>query len=105
LIASYNDHAEETGWEATVPIRKPISTAAQDVEGEDPYVYEKITEAYLALRYGYIEGFFYKVEGTKQVYQCVDGYLEKVSASAPGKEPVILLPEGYIEWELNRDRG
>ncbi|MBR5279562.1 MAG: hypothetical protein IKU26_01150 [Clostridia bacterium] len=105
MIPSYNDHAEETGWEATVPIRKGAEGSAPDVEGEDPYVYEKITEAYLALRYGYIEGFFYKVEGTKQVYQCVDGYLEKVSASAPGKEPVILLPEGYIEWELNRDRG
>ncbi len=105
MIPSYNDHAEETGWEATVPIRNGAKGSAPDMEGEDPYVYEKITEAYLALRYGYIEGFFYKVEGTKQVYQCVDGYLEKVSASAPGKEPVILLPEGYIEWELNRDRG
>ncbi len=107
MIPSYNDHAEETGWEATTPIRPAISSAAQDVPGEDPYVYEKITEAYLALRYGYIEGFFYQVENTKQVYQCVDGYLEKVKASAAedAGEPVILLPKGYIEWELNRDRG
>lgn len=105
MIPSYNDHAEETGWEATTPIREGAEGSAKDYPGEDPYVYEKITEAYLALRYGYIEGFFYKVEGTKQVYQCVNGYLEKVSASANGKEPVILLPEGYIEWELNRNRG
>ena len=105
MIPSYNDHAEETGWEATVPIRKGAEGSAPDVEGEDPYVYEKITEAYLALRYGYIEGFFYKVEGTTQVYQCVDGSLDKVSSDAPGKEPVILLPKGYITWELNRNRG
>ena len=107
MIASYNDHAEETGWEATTPIRKPIASAGQDCEGEDPYVYEKITEAYLALRYGYIEGFYYQVENTKQVYQCVNGYLEKVKSTAAEKagEPVILLPEGYIEWELTRDRG
>ncbi len=105
MIPSYNDHAEETGWEATTPIRKGAEGSAPDVEGEDPYVYEKITEAYLALRYGYIEGFFYKIEGTTQVYQCKEGYLEKVSADAPGREPVILLPEGYMEWELSRNRG
>lgn len=106
MIASYNDHAEETGWEATTPIRPAIASAAQDVPGEDPYVYEKITEAYLALRYGYIEGFFYQVENTKQVYQCVNGYLEKVKSSAAqdAGEPIILLPQGYIEWELNRNR-
>ena len=54
-----------------------------------------------------IEGFFYKVEGTKQLYQCVNGYLTKVKASAAetAGEPVILLPEGYIEWELNRNRA
>ncbi len=104
MIPSYNDHAEETGWEATTPIRPAIDFAAQDVKGEDPYVYEKITEAYLALRYGYIEGFFYKVENTTQIYQCVNGYLEKVKDSKVGKEPVILLPEGYMEWELARNR-
>ena len=105
MLPSYNDHCEETGWEATIPMKPPLPNQEQDVEGADPYLYEKITEAYLALRYGYIEGFFYKVEGTKQVYQCVDGYLEKVKDSAAGKEPVILLPEGYMEWELERDRG
>ncbi len=107
MIPSYNDHAEETGWEATMPIRPAIPSAAQDVPGEDPYVYEKITEAYLALRYGYIEGFFYRVENTEQVYQCVNGRLEKVrlSAAKDTEEPIILLPEGYIEWELNRNRG
>ncbi len=105
MIPSYNDHAEETGWEATIPIREGAPNSAKDYPGEDPYVYEKITEAYLALRYGYIEGFFYQVEDTTQVYQCVDGALEEVAKDAPGKEPVILLPKGYIGWELNRNRG
>lgn len=105
MIPSYNDHAEETGWEATTPIRAGAVGSAKDYPGEDPYVYEKITEAYLALRYGYIEGFFYQVEGTSQVYQCVDGYLEAVEADSADDEPIILLPDGYVEWELNRNRG
>ncbi|MBR5500027.1 MAG: hypothetical protein IKV74_00710 [Clostridia bacterium] len=105
MIPSYNDHAEETGWEATTPIRAGAAGSAKDYPNEDPYVYEKITEAYLALRYGYIEGFFYKVEETIQVYQCVNGSLEKVDASKAGNEPIILLPKGYMEWEFNRNRG
>ena len=56
----------------------------------------------MALRYGYIDGFFYQVENTTQVYQCKNGGLKKVDASAAGKEPIILLPKGYIEWEKNR---
>ncbi len=107
MVPSYNDHAEETGWEATTPLKdaRP-GRQSSDTPGEDPYLYEKITEAYLALRYGYIEGFYYKTEGTDQVFRCTDGYLESVSAdSVPSTEPIILLPDGYIEWELNRDRG
>lgn len=87
------------------PIRAGAAGSANDYPNENPYVYEKITEAYLALRYGYIEGFFYQVEGTTQVYQCVDGYLEKVDTSKASNEPIILLPKGYMEWELNRNRG
>lgn len=102
MIPSYNDHCEETGWEATVPVEAAGAGLDEVPEGEDPYLYEKITEAYLALRYGYIDGFFYKVEGTSQVYQYTKGALKKVSASAAGKEPIILLPTGYIEWEQSR---
>ncbi|MBP3392744.1 MAG: hypothetical protein J6L76_08165 [Clostridia bacterium] len=102
MIPSYNDHCEETGWEATVPVEKAGAGLDEVPAGEDPYLYEKITEAYLALRYGYIDGFFYKVEGTSQVYKYTGGALKKVDASAAGKNPVILLPKGYIEWEQSR---
>lgn len=102
MLPSYNDHCEETGWEATVPTRPAAEGLDQGTEDEDPYLYEKITEAYMALRYGYIDGFFYKVENTSQVYQYTGGGLKKVSASDAGKNPIILLPEGYIEWEQNR---
>lgn len=102
MIPSYNDHCEETGWEATTPVKKADAGLDQVPSGEDPYLYEKITEAYMALRYGYIDGFFYQVENTTQVYQCKNGGLKKVDASAAGKEPIILLPKGYIEWEKNR---
>ena len=67
IIPSYNDHAEETGWEATVPIRPPSNeNCDQGTEGEDPYLYEKITEAYLALRYGFIDGFMYRRKTAKK---------------------------------------
>ena len=102
LIPSYNDHAEETGWEATAPIRPAIASAAQDVPGEDPYLYEKITEGYLALRYGFIEGFHYRVENTNQVKVFENGRLKNVAAPDPLKEPVIILPEGYLEWFKKR---
>lgn len=98
IIPSYNDHAEETGWEATVPVRPAIASAAQDVPGEDPYIYEKITEGYLALRYGFIEGFYYRVENSEQVFVYKNGTLEKTEAPNPIKEPVIVLPEGYLNW-------
>ena len=98
IIPSYNDHAEETGWEATVPVRPAIASAAQDVPGEDPYIYEKINEGYLALRYGFIEGFYYRVENSEQVFVYKNGTLEKTEAPNPIKEPVIVLPEGYLNW-------
>ncbi len=102
MIPSYNDHCEETGWEATKPVKNASAGLDQVPSGEDPYLYEKITEAYLALRYGYIDGFFYQVEGTSQVYKYTGGALKKVDASAAGKNPIILLPKGYIEWEKSR---
>lgn len=98
MLPSYNDHAEETGWEATVPTRPAIASAAQDVPGEDPYLYEKITEGYLALRYGFIEGFYYRVENSEQVFVYKNGALEKSEAPDPIKEPVIVLPKDYLQW-------
>jgi hypothetical protein len=102
MIPSYNDHAEETGWEATVPLRPAIASAAQDVSGEDPYLYEKITEGYLALRYGFIEGFHYRVENSSQVLIFKHGKLKQAKAPNPLKEPVIILPEDYLEWVMLR---
>lgn len=102
MLPSYNDHCEETGWEATVPARPPLPDQEQDVEGADPYLYEKITEAYMALRYGYIEGFFYRAESETQVYQCVEGTLKPVAESDANGEPVIILPDDYMEWEKNK---
>jgi len=98
LIPSYNDHAEETGWEATVPLRPAPPHAGQDVPGEDPYLYEKITEGYLALRYGFIEGFHYRAENSNQVKVFEKGRLKNVAAPNPLKEPVIILPKDYLEW-------
>lgn len=104
VLPSYNDHCEETGWEATVPTRPPLPDQEQDVPDADPYLYEKITEAYMALKYGYIEGFFYQPEDDMQVYRCVNGTLVKVASQDAGKEPIILIPSDYIEWELNRKK-
>ncbi len=102
LIPSYNDHAEETGWEATVPMRPAIASAAQDVPGEDPYLYEKITEGYLALRYGFIEGFHYRVENDDQIFVSKNGKLKKTESPDPLKEPVIILPKDYLKWYASK---
>ena len=59
---------------------------------------KKITEGYLALRYGFIEGFHYRVENTNQVKVFESGRLKNVAAPNPLKEPVIVLPEGYLKW-------
>jgi hypothetical protein len=105
VIPSYNDHAEETGWEATLPTRPAITSAAQDVPGEDPYLYEKITEGYLALRYGFIESFHYRVEGSDQVFVFEAGELEKADARNPLIDPVIVLPDDYLKWYRSRSSG
>ncbi len=105
IIPSYNDHAEETGWEATVPLRPAIPEAAQDTIGEDPYLYEKITEAYLALRYGFIEGFYYREEGSNDLYRYLNGALTESEPPNPLQEPVIIVPAGYFEWHAARRTG
>ncbi|HOA30812.1 MAG TPA: hypothetical protein PKM70_02675 [Clostridia bacterium] len=102
IIPSYNDHAEETGWEATVPIRPPSNeNCDQGTEGEDPYLYEKITEAYLALRYGFIDGFMYREENSKETYLFKNNKLAKVEPKET--DLVIIIPDGYFEWESNKN--
>lgn len=95
LIGSYNIHPEETGWEAVKPIRK-ISTDNDD-PCKDPFLYEKITEAYLALRYGFIEGFKYREESSTEVYLYCENKLVKHSSN--DNDLVIVIPDGYFDWK------
>ncbi len=92
VIASWNDHAEETGIEA-VNILIPI----EGRENEDPYFYQKVTEGYLALRKGYLENWYYRAENDTVTYQYRDGKLYKVN-SVSEKDVVILLPDDYYSW-------
>ena len=102
IIPSYNDHAEETGWEATEPIREPgTENCDQGTPGADPYLYEKITEAYLALRYGYIDGFMYREESSNKTFLFKDNKLTKVEPKET--DLVIIIPDGYMEWESNKN--
>lgn len=98
IIPSYNDHAEETGWEATVPVREnTVPNSDPGTPGEDPYLYEKITEAYLALKYGYIDGFIYREESSSNAFLFKDNQLTQVT---PGEtDLVIIIPDGYMAWE------
>ena len=92
VISSWNDHAEETGIEA-VELLEPIPGR----ENENPFFYEKITEGYLALKTGYLENWFYRREGSQQVYQFRNGRLHKVSPP-DSKEVVIVVPDDYFDW-------
>ena len=92
VIASWNDHAEETGIEA-VELLEPIDGRGQ----EDPFYYQKITEGYLALKTGYLDGWYYRAESQKQVYQYKGGKLVAVP-SAPAKAAVIVVPDDYYSW-------
>ncbi len=92
ILPSWNDHGEETGVEA-----------ANWFHGEDPYLYERITEGYLALRYGCIDGFYYRTEGQTAVYQylAATNRLELAPpSSVPSAShiPVIVVPVGYFSW-------
>lgn len=92
ILCSYNIHPEETGWEAVKPIRK-VENDNEDPY-KDPFLYEKITEAYLALRYGFIEGFKYKEEST-DVYLYRQQKLEKCDFN--DSELVIIITEFRLE--------
>ncbi|MBR5281051.1 MAG: hypothetical protein IKU26_08815 [Clostridia bacterium] len=95
VIASWNDHAEETGIEAVKIVNGTIE--GREYESENPYYYEQITQGYLALKTGYLEGFYYRAESETQVYRYENGALKKVST--PSKmTAVIVVPDDYYAW-------
>ena len=91
-IVSWNDHAEETGIEAVNMV-----VAIPEREGEDPYLYQKITEGYLALRTGLLDNWYYRAESSSDIYQYVEGRLVPVN-QAPDREVVIIVPDDYYDW-------
>ena len=91
VVASWNDHAEETGIEA-VELLEPIDGRGE----EDPFYYQRITEGYLALRTGYLENFCYQSEAGGPVYRYQAGRLRP--ARPETREAVILVPEDYFGW-------
>lgn len=94
VIASWNDHAEETGIEA-VNLKEAIP--GRENESKNPYMYEQLTEGYLALKTGYLEGFYYRAEHESQVYNYSGKALNKVSA-VPDNKVVIVIPDDYYSW-------
>ena len=92
MMLSWNDYSEETGIEA-----------ANWVDGEDPYLYEKIAEGYLALKHGCIDGFYYRAESSEAVYRysAETKSLTLVPAEQvpdASDEPVIIVPDDYFAW-------
>lgn len=94
VIASWNDHAEETGIEA-VNLSETIS--GREEEAANPYLYEQMTEGYLALKTGYVKDFYYKAENDTQVYQYTGSVLKKVS-SVPADGVLLWIPDDYYAW-------
>lgn len=92
MMLSWNDHSEETGIEA-----------ANWADGEDPYLYEKIAEGYLALKHGCIDGFYYRAESSESVYQysAATKSLTLIPADMvpdASEEPIIVVPDDYFAW-------
>ncbi|UVI27456.1 hypothetical protein [Paenibacillus spongiae] len=99
IIASFNDHAEETGIEAVEP-RDASAPAYLDYYGDPaPDWYQKLTEGYAGLKSGYKEGFYYKEEQKEQLYKFTNGELMKTD-TLPHQLPVIELPEGYMNGKI-----
>ncbi len=94
VISSWNDHAEETGIEA-VELLEPIEGRGE----EDPFFYEKITEGYLALKTGYLDGFCYRSESDPQMYRydAASNKLVKTSG-VDAHDPYIIVPDDYYDW-------
>ena len=94
VITGWNEHGEETGIEA-VTLREPIE--GRELEHLNPYFYEQMTEGYLALKTGFLEGFYYQSEQSDTVYIYQNGELTQVP-EVPLMMPVILVPSDYFEW-------
>ena len=92
VIASWNDHSEETGIEAVELLESIPGRGA-----EDPFFYQKITEGYLALKTGYLDGWYYRAESQSQTYQYINGKLQAVD-TVPNKTAVIVVPDDYYAW-------
>ncbi len=94
VIASWNDHAEETGIEG---VNLSENVPGREVEAKNPYLYEQLTEGYLALKTGYVKGFYYKAENDSNIYQYDGSILKKVS-SVPEGGVLLWIPDDYYDW-------
>ena len=94
VISSWTDHAEETGIEA-VELLESIPGRGE----EDPFFYEKITEGYLALKTGYLDGFCYRSESDSQMYRYNASSNKLMKVSGVGAhDPYIIVPDDYFAW-------
>lgn len=94
VIASWNDHAEECGIEA-VEILSPIP--GRETDNENPFYYEQLTEGYLGLKTGCMEGFHYQSENDNRIYRYENQKLIRVS-NVPDRTAIIVVPSDYFEW-------
>ena len=95
VIASWNDHAEETGIEAVTIVSGTVE--GREDEYLNPFYYEQITQGYLALKTGYLDGFYYRAESDTQTYRYENGVLNKVADPAK-MTAVIVVPDDYYAW-------
>lgn len=99
IITSYNDFSEETAIEAFTPRRNNegyITAPLIDYYGNEvPDWYEKITEAYIALKHGLSEGYQYRFENGSRIFIYKNGRCETIPEPLP-RQPVILLPDDFV---------
>ena len=95
IVASWNDHSEETGIEA-VKLLEPIPGRGE----EDPFFYQRITEGYLALKQGFLDGFVYCQESRPdRMYLYQNKRLQEIpSESLQQRHPYIIVPDDYFAW-------
>ncbi|MFD0958276.1 hypothetical protein [Paenibacillus chungangensis] len=103
VISSFNDHAEETGIEAISPRNETAEPWVDAYGNETPDWYEQITKGYASLRSGFLEGYYYRVEGKRQLYQFMDGEMVKRKEQPAGK-PVIVIPTQYFTGKPYKEK-